>query len=358
LSTDDTPAKKQKIAHVTDGGFAWTNPQEWGKYSGQKSATIPLEQGKKYYIEALHKEYMNGDNLAVGWQTPNSSAITVIPGSVLSPFVPTTPICTATGTILREYWSNVSGRAVSTVPVNTTPTSTSQLSSFEAPTNVADNYAQRIRGYICAPSSGGYTFYIAADNEAELWLSTSDNPASKQKIASVTEGGFGWTNPREWAKYAGQKSATIILEQGKKYYVEALHKEHMNGDNLAVAWQMPTNATINVIPGSVLSPFMPATTARMASAEEKGALRLSVYPNPSAGEKLRLEVGGLEDKQTLKVSIHNSIGTLVFTQAYEADQAGTVAKELNLAGKLSSGIYVLKAESKSKTLVQRVVIQK
>jgi hypothetical protein len=96
----------------------------------------------------------------------------------------------------------------------------------------------------------------------------------------------------------------------------------------------------------------------MASAEEKGALRLSVYPNPSAGEKLRLEVGGLEGKQPLKLSVYNSIGTLVISQAYEADKAGTLVKELNLAGNLTSGIYILKAESEGKAIVQRVVIQK
>jgi hypothetical protein len=132
----------------------------------------------------------------------------------------------------------------------------------------------------------------------------------------------------------------------------------MNGDNLAVAWQTPTNATINVIPGSVLSTFMPASAARLAGAEEKGELRLNVYPNPSTGEKLRLEVGGLEGKQPLKLSVYNSIGTLVISQAYEADKAGTLVKELNLAGNLTSGIYILKAESEGKAIVQRVVIQK
>jgi hypothetical protein len=58
------------------------------------------------------------------------------------------------------------------------------------------------------------------------------------------------------------------------------------------------------------------------------------------------------------VSVYNSLGALVFTQAYEADQAGSVSKQLSFAGKLSSGIYILKAESMGKTLVQRIVIHK
>jgi hypothetical protein len=69
----------------------------------------------------------------------------------------------------------------------------------------------------------------------------------------------GWTNPKEWLKYGTQKSTLISLEAGKKYYIEALHKEGSGGDNLAVGWTTPTNATITVIPGSVLSPFVTAT---------------------------------------------------------------------------------------------------
>ncbi|MGI8635810.1 MAG: PA14 domain-containing protein, partial [Segetibacter sp.] len=238
LSTSDNPADKRKIASV--GGMQWTNPREWTKFESQKSVTIFLQANTKYYIEALNKEGAGGDNLAVGWITPGSADITVIPGSVLSPFTGTTtnpPVCTATGSILREYWANVSGTLISDIPVNTTPSSTSQLSSFEAPTDIADNYAQRIRGYICAPATGNYTFYISGDDESELWLSNSDNPADKRKIASV--GGMQWTNPREWTKYETQKSVTIFLQVNTKYYIEALNKEGTGGDNLAVGWITP-----------------------------------------------------------------------------------------------------------------------
>jgi hypothetical protein len=271
--------------------------------------------------------------------------------------ITTAPACIASGTILREYWAGVSGTTVS-IPANTPPTSTSQLTSFEAPTNVADNYAQRVRGYICPPSNGYYTFYIAADNEAELWLSTTDNPSYKQKIASVASFGSGWTSPREWGKYSTQKSVEIFLVKGKKHYIEALHKENMNGDNLAVGWTTPTSSTITVIPGSALATFVPASTARLASGEEKQLLDLSVSPNPSSGENLQVQVQGMDSKQAVKLSLYNSVGTLIFSQAYESDEAGALAKELHLSGKVSSGIYLLKAESKGKTLVQRVVIHK
>src|SRR5690606_20290075 len=144
--------------------------------------------------------------------------------------------------------------------------SSTQLTSLEAPTNAGDNYGQRIRGYICAPATGSYTFYIAGDDDSELWLSSSDDPSKKQKIAFVK----GWTNPREWNKYSSQKSATVSLQKNTKYYVEVLHKDGSNEDNLAVGWIVPGSSSISIIPGSVLSPFVvPKATVRTTSTMEE-----------------------------------------------------------------------------------------
>jgi len=246
LSTDEHAANKKKIA----GFSGWTNPREWTKYAAQKSTAILLEAGHRYYIEALHKEGSGGDNLAVAWQLPGGIMEAPISSTRLSPYVPLTASCTASGTILQEQWNNISGTAITAIPVSNTPSKTAQLTSFEAPINVADNYGQRIRGFICAPATGNYTFYIASDDNSELWLSKNNNPAAKQKIAFVT----GWTNAREWTKYPSQKSAVIALQANTRYYIEALHKEGTGGDNLSVGWITPGSSVIAVIPGSVLSP--------------------------------------------------------------------------------------------------------
>ncbi|MFC5537886.1 right-handed parallel beta-helix repeat-containing protein, partial [Rhodocytophaga aerolata] len=132
---------------------------------------------------------------------------------------PTTSSCDNTGGISREYWSGVSGSSVSSIPLSRTPTSVTKLTSFEAPSNVGDNYGQRIRGYICPPVTGNYTFYLSGDDASELYLSLDANAGSKRKIASVD----GWTGPRAWTKFASQKSATYWLRVGEKYYIEALH---------------------------------------------------------------------------------------------------------------------------------------
>jgi glucose/arabinose dehydrogenase len=159
--------------------------------------------------------------------------------------------CSAEGKILREYWANVSGGSVGSIPLNTPPTSISFPTLLEAPSNIGDNYGTRMRGYVCAPLTGNYVFYIASDNNSELWLSTNDNPANKQKIAYVT----GYTGWRVWNKYVSQQSAPVALTAGGKYYIEVLHKESTGGDNVSVGWQLPGGALERPIPGTRISPF-------------------------------------------------------------------------------------------------------
>ena len=132
------------------------------------------------------------------------------------------------------------------------------MTSFEAPVNWADAYGTRIQGYLSPPMTGYYTFWIASDDNGELWLSTNDNPANAVKIAYVTS----WTGSRDWANANNptQQSAQIYLQAGQRYYVEALQKEGGGGDNLAVRWQLPGGTWENgdstiPIPGIRLSPY-------------------------------------------------------------------------------------------------------
>ncbi len=82
LSTDDTPARRRRIAMVPE----WTNSREWSKFPSQMSAPVRLEAGKHYYIEALQKEGGGGDNLAVRWQLPDGQIIEPIRGANLIPY--------------------------------------------------------------------------------------------------------------------------------------------------------------------------------------------------------------------------------------------------------------------------------
>ncbi|MEM9823788.1 MAG: lectin-like protein, partial [Bacteroidota bacterium] len=161
------------------------------------------------------------------------------------------PVCNPEGSITREAWYNIGGGvAVALVPVNSTPDETENIGIFEAPVNIADNYGTRIRGYIFPPATGTYTFWLASDDNGELWISTDDNPANKQLIATVPT----WTSSRQWNKFPEQQ-ATVTLQAGQRYYIEALAKEQAGGDNLAVGWQLPDGTLNRPISGSYLSPI-------------------------------------------------------------------------------------------------------
>lgn len=142
--------------------------------------------------------------------------------------------------LIREVYTGIPGSSVADLtnhpdyPDN--PSSVGIVRQlFEAPTDVGDHYGQRIHGWIKAPATGQYTFWISGDDNCALYLSTSDDPADVVLIAQVP----GWNTPREWSKYAEQRSSPVTLEEGMYYYVMALMKEHEGGDHLAVGWQLP-----------------------------------------------------------------------------------------------------------------------
>jgi hypothetical protein len=190
------------------------------------------------------------------------------------------------GSLLREYWLGILGTAVSDLTSNTNypanPSGSNLLSSFEAPQNWAVSYGTRLRGYISAPNTGTFFFWISSDANSELWLSPNDNPANKNLIASVPD----WTLAREWSKFSQQKSLGISLTAGQKYYVETLQKGGGGGDNLAVGWAKPgqvTTAPSEVIPGAVLSPWVgsPLVAAFKAASPKGGGLtpKFAIMPN-------------------------------------------------------------------------------
>ena len=155
-------------------------------------------------------------------------------------------------TITWEYWKDVSGNSVNDIPLETKSFSITAVNQFESPENFADNYGSRFRGFITAPQTGNYTFWISGDDNCELYLSTNENIINKVKIAFVSS----WTSKREWNKFPEQKSCLISLKAGSKYYIEALHKEGGGGDHLAVGWQLPNGTSERPILGNRLNNYL------------------------------------------------------------------------------------------------------
>jgi predicted esterase len=283
--------------------------------------------------------------------------------SSLTFLVSDVPVCSASGTIVREMWTGVTGATVSLIPVNTTPTSVSQLTIFEGPTNIGTNYGARIRGYICPPSTGNYVFWIASNDNSELWLSTDDNPLNKVRIASVT----GYTTPRQWTKYPTQPSQAIPLVAGQRYYVEALHKQATGSDNLAVGWQLPNGTLERPIPATRLSPFDAALQTLISSYDgtpgDTGLNTLNresevfIYPNPMSSNEITIGVQESQDG-SLQSSAFVEITSATGQKAFRAEISCSDCKEIKirLDRNLTSGIYMVHGYFNGRKFTKRLVV--
>ncbi len=126
---------------------------------------------------------------------------------------------------------------------------------LEVPEGVVALAGQRLSGYLLPPQTGNYTFWIASRNESELWLSTTDQPVNRVRIASSPAGGTGF---RQWASSSTQRSAAISLEAGRRYYLEVLHQAGdpavVGTTHLSVRWQLPDGRIEEPLPAYRLQP--------------------------------------------------------------------------------------------------------
>ncbi len=164
-------------------------------------------------------------------------------------------------------------RNLSTTPTNTYTvltghsfysSNTAATIGVETPTWAnGDYYLGRFDGWLLPPVDGKYTFYIASDDQSELWLSTDDTAANAVKISEIAS---GYSAQRQWDKSSlpSQKSAEITLEAGKAYFFYAIWRDGSGGDGCALGWSCPeagipnpvvierfyvTDETASVIPG-------------------------------------------------------------------------------------------------------------
>src|SRR6185369_10239559 len=108
-----------------------------------------------------------------------------------------------------------------------TPAQINLLTSFEIGVNTADTYSDRVSGFFIPPVTGDYGFVLAADDNAQLFLSTSDNPANKRMIAQEP----GWSASRTWTTDNGganglqQKNSTTFVDPvaGGTPYATGIH---------------------------------------------------------------------------------------------------------------------------------------
>jgi len=204
------------------------------------------------------------------------------------------PAAYAPGSILRTYYNGIGGSAVADLTGSARfpdkPETEESLTSFDSGTNRGDFYGSTLCGYLIAPASGDYTFWISANDSGELLISPDADPANAVRRASLTTR----ADPGEWSKFPSQKSAAIPLTAGGVYYIEARQKESLGGDHVQVAWQGPGMATAEIIPGRWLAPhhrqyapWSPDMTHTVREAAAAGTLvgRVS-FLEPNTGQRI------------------------------------------------------------------------
>ena len=159
------------------------------------------------------------------------------------------------GGVLWEAWRGITGSRVEDLTSNPAfpdrPTDRRVLGKLEDLSALGDAYGVRLRGWLHPPRGGDYTFWIAADDEAELWLSRDESPENRQRVCYTPE----FTQSREWTRRPEQKSALIHLESGRSYYAEVLMKQAGGVECLAVAWQGP-GLSLEIVEQQYLSPLI------------------------------------------------------------------------------------------------------
>ena len=224
-------------------------------YFGENFADVQAGTPDTYKGSTAVTSFVPGTlefNKTYYWRIDEFDGVNTIKGDVWN-FKTTPP---GLGTVVLDIWDEIAGSGVDNL--RSDPRYPGQPDSTQSITELAwdpdmDNYGGRIYGWLYPALTGDYTFWIASDNDSELWLSKNDDPDNVEMIASVT----GWTGTNEWNKFSSQMSEPVSLTAGGKYYVMAIWVEGTGGDHCRVAWQGPGIEKRTVISGNYLSPYEP-----------------------------------------------------------------------------------------------------
>ena len=165
------------------------------------------------------QEGEGNDHLAIAWEYPDQP-LEVIPAnfSLVELTCAMDPYC---GAIL-DTWTGISGSLIEdlrggTNDLTSEPNQSRRLTNLlESPTNIEDNYGSLMKGWLVAPVTGTYSFWIASDDQGEFWLSTDSDRVNKVLACWLNES----VSQNDFTSSTTQKSEPITLVAGQAYYYE------------------------------------------------------------------------------------------------------------------------------------------
>ncbi len=247
------------------------------------------------------------------------------------------------GGITRDVWSGTYA-ALSALPLTTTPTSTGLVSALEGPLAPGGgDYGSRMRGYLVAPQTGVYKFWIAGSDSAELWISDDDEPINLFRRAS-TAGGTGY---RDWTNVNTGKSPLLILQAAHRYAVEVRHVDAGANGHVSIGWLKPGEGGADpanvaspseVVPGYALSPYaVPAvidgqSTLFATSMTAQGGAVSSGYGSAS----LRLSA---DESQAILIFTHANLTSPLLSQHIHSGVDTSIIFDIDAATPNPDGSY-------------------
>ena len=256
------PADNQNFAAI-DSILSWSagyGSKLHNVYFGDNFEEVNDATGAPPYPTTTFNPGLLEYNKTYYWRVDEFNPPTTLRGEVWS----FTTTLTGLGSAVMDRWENIPTTDLNTLKSSpkypNNPDVTETVDSFLWDGADLSDYGARIEGWVYAPETGDYTFWLASDDQGELWLSTDDDSSNAELIAYVKDSPTatgGWTNLNEWTKYTTQMSEPIPLVAREKYYIMAIWKESGGGDHCHVAWEGPGIPVRTTIPGSNLSPFEP-----------------------------------------------------------------------------------------------------
>ena len=217
---------------------------QWSQISGPSGATFDASNELKTWVsfpsEGLYEFQLSIDASEVtATDTVTVSVLPAINGN--------------TGGFTREVWLGLSGSSVDSLTAHEDfpdrPDIVDQLPTLAGPINWETRYGSRSSGYLVPTRSGPYTFYISADDAAELRISPNTSRNLATRIASSSRVAIGDYRSES------QISEPVDLVAGERYYIEALHKQEWGKDHFMVAWSYGDENAPVPIGGGYLEPF-------------------------------------------------------------------------------------------------------
>lgn len=231
-----------------------------------------------YYTLDNSTPTTNSTAYTIPFAISNTAAIKVfavkagaIPSVVVAAtFINSASLVFSPGFVKQEFYSGATRANLENPSYTNSPTMVTYLTSFETPSGQGNSYAERVSALFTPPQTTNYVFFLASDDDSDLFLSTDSTAANKRLIAQETK----WSNSREWLSSGGGSTLaskrsdtfagtqwptgnTIGLTAGTQYYIEGVHAQGNGGDGFAATFKFagapdPANGSAPTLAGNLM----------------------------------------------------------------------------------------------------------